>query len=56
MIQQYKEKYVMTITKNYNGSITITDIKNNQYHKQIYFFYSMTEAKRNFKQYLKGAK
>jgi len=46
----------MTITKNYNGSITITDIKNNQYHKQIYFYYPIKECKKLFQQYLKGVK
>ena len=44
----------MTITKNNNGSITISDIKNNQYIKQIYFYYPISECKKLFKQYFKG--
>ena len=40
----------------HNGHIVISDIKNNQYFKQVYIGYPMVEAKRNFKQYLKGAK
>jgi len=44
----------MTITKNYNGSVTISDIKDNQYYNQTYYFYSLREAKKLFKQYFKG--
>jgi hypothetical protein len=44
----------MLVTKNYNGSITVSDIKNNQWYKQIYFYYSVLESKKLFKQYLKG--
>jgi len=46
----------MTITKNYNGSITISDIKDNQYYHQLYFYYSIKECKKLFKLYLKGVK
>jgi hypothetical protein len=42
----------MSITKNYNGSITLSDIKDNQYIKQTYYFYTTKEAKRMFKEYL----
>lgn len=42
----------MSLTINYNGSITITDIIGNEYIKQTYYFYSIKEAKRMFKQYL----
>jgi hypothetical protein len=42
----------MSITKNYNGSITLSDIKNNQYIKQTYYFYTIKDAKRMFKEYL----
>lgn len=42
----------MTLTINYNGSITITDIIKDQYIKQTYYFYSKREAKRMFKEYL----
>jgi hypothetical protein len=44
----------MLVTKNYNGSITISDIKDNQYYNQTYYFYSLREAKKLFKQFLKG--
>ena len=40
----------------HNGHIVISDIKNNQYFKQVYIGYPMAEAKRNFKQYIKGVK
>lgn len=42
----------MIISKNYNGSITISDIIGNEYIKQTYYFYTIREAKRMFKQYL----
>jgi hypothetical protein len=42
----------MSLTINYNGSITITDIIGNEYIKQTYYFYSIKEAKRMFKEYL----
>ena len=40
-------------TIKHNGHIVISDIKNNQYFKQVYIGYSMAEAKRKFKQYIK---
>lgn len=42
----------MSLTINYNGSITITDIIGNEYIKQTYYFYTIKEAKRMFKEYL----
>lgn len=42
----------MSITKNYNGSITLSDIKDNQYIHQTYYFYTIKDAKRIFKEYL----
>jgi len=42
----------MSITRNYNGSYTISDIRDNQYIKQTYYFYTLKEAKRMFKEYL----
>ena len=42
----------MSITKNHNGSITLSDIKDNQYIKQTYYFYTIKDAKRMFKEYL----
>ena len=42
----------MSITKNHNGSITLSDIKDNQYIYQTYYFYTIKDAKRLFKEYL----
>ena len=42
----------MSITKNYNGSITISDIIGNEYIKQTYYFYTIKDCKRLFKEYL----
>lgn len=42
----------MIISKNYNGSYTISDIHNGYYIHQTYYFYSIKDAKRMFKQYL----
>jgi hypothetical protein len=42
----------MSITKNYNGSYTISDIKDNLWVRQTYYFYTLKEAKRLFKEYL----
>ena len=49
-----KKGFKMLVTKNYNGSVTISDIKDNQYYNQTYYFYSLREAKKLFKQFLKG--
>ena len=38
----------MIITKNINGSITISDIKENQFIKQIYFDYNFIKIKNSF--------
>jgi hypothetical protein len=38
-------------TKNNNGTITISDIVNNQYIKQTYIGYSVKEAKKRFKKF-----
>ncbi len=46
----------MIISKNINGSITISDIKENQFIKQIYFNYSLKECKKKFKKYYKNYK
>ena len=43
----------MIISKNINGSITISDIKENQFIKQIYFNYSLKECKKMFRKYYK---
>ena len=47
-----QETYTMSITRNYNGSITISDIIGNEYIKQTYYLYTIREAKRMFKEYL----
>lgn len=39
----------MTIEKNLNGSIVISDIINNEYITRVYYFYSVKEAKKMFK-------
>ena len=38
----------------HNGHIVISDIKDNQYIKQVYIGYSIKEAKKLFKQHLQG--
>lgn len=42
----------MSITKNHNGSITLSDIYKGYYRHQTYYFYTIREAKRLFKEYL----
>jgi hypothetical protein len=42
----------MSITMNHNGSITISDIIGSEYIKQTYYFYTIKDAKRLFKEYL----
>jgi hypothetical protein len=42
----------MSITINYNGSITLSDIIHNQLINRTYYGYSRIEAKRMFKEYL----
>ena len=45
----------MIIEKNKsNGSIIISDIINNQYIKQVYYFYTLKECKVRFKEYIKN--
>jgi hypothetical protein len=46
----------MFMTKNYNGSITLSDIRKGYRVKQIYFLYTLSAAKKAFKQYLKTLK
>jgi hypothetical protein len=41
----------MTIEKQPNGSLLITNIINSQYIKKVYYFTSLTAAKKDFKQY-----
>jgi hypothetical protein len=46
----------MTIEKQPNGSLLITDIINSQLVKKVYYFTSLRDAKRNFKAYTKEIK
>jgi hypothetical protein len=46
----------MTIEKQPNGSLLITDIINSQYIKKVYYFTSLTAAKKDFKAYTKQLK
>lgn len=39
----------MTIEKQHNGSLLITDIVNGQYIKQVYYGYTKKEAMADFK-------
>ena len=38
----------------HNGNLVISDIINGQYIKKIYIGYSLTEAQKAFKQFIKG--
>lgn len=42
----------MSITKNYNGSITLSDIYKGYYRHQTYYFYTLKDAKQAFREYL----
>jgi len=46
----------MTVEKQNNGSLLITDIINSQLIKKVYFFSSLTAAKKDFKAYSKQLK
>tara|TARA_R100000315_G_C5174536_1_gene100905 strand:+ start:369 stop:521 length:153 start_codon:yes stop_codon:yes gene_type:complete len=46
----------MTIEKQQNGSLLISDIVNNQYIKQVYYFYTKKDAIKLFRQYRKQLK
>lgn len=43
----------MSITCNPNGTLTVSTIHKGQYVKRIYIFYSRSQAKRDFREYLK---
>lgn len=43
----------MTVTKNANGIITISDIVNGYRVQKVYIFFTITEAKKAFKKYIK---
>lgn len=44
----------MFVTKDYNGSITVSDIVGGLRVKQTYYGYSESQAKKNFKELLKN--
>jgi hypothetical protein len=46
----------MIVQKQSNGSLLITDIINSQLIKKVYYFTSLTEAKKDFKAYTKQLK
>jgi hypothetical protein len=48
--------YFMIIEKQQNGSILITDIINEQFIKKVYYFTTLTNAKKHFKAYAKQVK
>jgi hypothetical protein len=46
----------MTIEKQHNGSLLLTDFINDQLVKKVYYFTSLTAAKKDFKAYTKQVK
>ena len=46
----------MTIERQHNGSLLISDIVNGYYVKKVYYFYSKKEAMKLFREYLKEEK
>jgi hypothetical protein len=50
-----KEKN-MTIERQHNGSLLISDIVNGYYVKKVYYFYSKKEAIKLFREYRKKEK
>jgi hypothetical protein len=46
----------MTIEKQPNGSLLITDIINSQLVKKVYYFTTLRQAKKDFKAYSKEIK
>lgn len=48
--------YFMIVQKQSNGSLLITDIINSQLIKKVYYFTSLTEAKKDFRAYTKQLK
>ena len=43
----------MIIEKQLNGSLIISDIINQQFVKKVYYFTTLKEAKKDFKEYTK---
>jgi hypothetical protein len=50
-----KEKE-MTVERQSNGSLLISDIVNGYYVKKVYYFYSKKEAMKLFREYIKQEK
>ena len=46
----------MTIERQQNGSLLISDIVNNQYIKQVYYFYTKKDAIKLFRKFRKEKK
>jgi hypothetical protein len=46
----------MTIEKQQNGSLLMTDIINSQLIKKVYYFTTLRDAKKDFKAYTKQIK
>jgi hypothetical protein len=46
----------MTIERQHNGSLLISDIVNGYYVKKVYYFYSKKEAMKLFREYIKQEK
>jgi hypothetical protein len=51
-----KEKETMTVERQSNGSLLISDIVNGYYVKKVYYFYSKKEAMKLFREYIKEVK
>jgi hypothetical protein len=51
-----KEKETMTVERQNNGSLLISDIVNGYYVKKVYYFYSKKEAMKLFREYIKEVK
>ena len=43
----------MTVERQHNGSLLISDIVNGYYVKKVYYFYSKKEAIKLFREYIK---
>jgi hypothetical protein len=46
----------MTIERQHNGSLLISDIVNGYHVKKVYYFYSKKEAMKLFREYIKKEK
>jgi len=46
----------MTVERQHNGSLLISDTINGDFVKKVYYFYSKKEAMRHFREYIKQEK